>query len=89
MVTKKNILYTYEQVIDILTSGSFPYNSDEIDEILSEYIPIELPSEEEIDAIANDIGHNYFVMQRNHYEGLIEGSRRMAYWFMKRFKQED
>lgn len=81
-------LYTEEQVkraIDIADD-----NADllEYNEILSKLTPIELPSDEEIDAIANDIGHNYFVMQRNHYEGLIEGSKRMAYLLMKHFKQQ-
>jgi len=42
-------LYTEEQVIDILQSGSFPYNDEELDEILSELTPIELPSYEEIE----------------------------------------
>ena len=41
-------LYTEEQVIDILQSGSFPYNNEELNEILSELTPIELPSDEEI-----------------------------------------
>jgi hypothetical protein len=26
-------------------------------------------------------------MQRNHYQGLEEGAKRMAYWLMKHFKQ--
>lgn len=79
-------LYTEQEV----KKAMFIYhNGLSIDYVMSKLTSIELPSDEEIDAIANDIGHNYFVMQRNHYEGLIEGSRRMAYWFMKRFKQED
>lgn len=81
-------LYTEEQVRNMLDSiGTLTEGG--VDYYISEMTPIELPSDEEIDAIANDIGHNYFVMQRNHYEGLIEGSRRMAYLLMKRFKQQD
>lgn len=41
-------LYTEEQVRDILQSGSFPFNDYEIDEILLEFTPIELPSDEEV-----------------------------------------
>lgn len=80
-------LYTEEQVKNMLDSiGTLTEGG--VDYYTSEMTPIELPSDEEIYAIANDIGHNYFVMQRNHYEGLIEGSSRMAYWFMNRFKQQ-
>lgn len=50
--------------------------------------PIELPSDDEICDEAEKIAHNYFVMQRNHYQGLDEGSKRMAYWFMKHFKRQ-
>jgi hypothetical protein len=38
---------------------------------------------------AESIAHNYFVMQRNHYQGLEEGAKRMAYWLMKHFKQQN
>ena len=81
-------LYTEEQVRKMIEDmGSF--SNGGIDYRINQMTPIELPSNEEIDAIANDIGHNYFVMQRSHYEGLIEGSKRMAYLLMKRFKEED
>ena len=51
--------------------------------------PIELPSDDEICDEAESISHNYFVMQRNHYQGLEEGAKRMAYWLMKNFKQQN
>lgn len=37
---------------------------------------------------AESIAHNYFVMQRNHYLGLEEGAKRMAYWLMKQIKKQ-
>ena len=83
-------LYTEEQV-RVAMSLSFlkDYEIASTKQIIESLKYIELPSDEEIDAIANDIGHNYFVMQRNHYEGLIEGSKRMAYLLMKHFEQQD
>lgn len=51
--------------------------------------PIELPSDDEICDEAESIAHNYFVMQRNHYQGLEEGAKRMAYWLIKNFKQQE
>lgn len=76
MENKQIILYTYEQVIDILTSGSFPYDSDEIDEILSEYTPIKLPSDEEI----HDKGR---------YSTSINGFLEGGLWVIKKIKQQD
>jgi hypothetical protein len=51
--------------------------------------PIELPSDDDICDEAESVAHNYFVMQRNHYQGLEEGAKRMAYWLMKHLKQQD
>lgn len=59
------------------------------DIIINNLSPIELPSDDEICDEAESIAHNYFVMQRNHYQGLDEGAKRMAYWFMKHFKKEN
>jgi hypothetical protein len=93
-------LYTEEQVKGILIrhiNYSTLISLDEKDlegamensviEILNEMTSIELPSDDEICDEAESIAHNYFVMQRNHYQGLEEGAKRMAYWLMKHFKQ--
>jgi hypothetical protein len=57
------------------------------DIIINNLTPIELPSDDEICDEAESIAHNYFVMQMNHYQGLEEGAKRMAYWLMKHFKK--
>ncbi len=59
-----------------------------VDEAIDSLTPIELPSDDEICDEAESIAHNYFVMQRNHYQGLEEGAKRMAYWLMKNFKKD-
>jgi hypothetical protein len=59
------------------------------DEYINSLTPIELPSDDDICDEAESIAHNYFVMQRNHYQGLEEGAKRMAYWLMKHFKQQN
>lgn len=46
-----------------------------------------LPSDDEICDEAESIAHNYFVMQKGHYQGLEEGAKRMAYWLMKRLNR--
>ena len=68
-------LYTEEQVIDILQSGSFPYNDEEIDEILSELTPIEPPSDEEIEKYVKSTGY-YGHCTPEYHEGIEEG----AHW---------
>ena len=81
-------LYTEEQVVRAMSLAV--YNKyEKYMEVLDLLTPIELPSDDEVCDEAESIAHNYFVMQRNHYQGLDEGAKRMAYWFMKRFKQED
>jgi hypothetical protein len=57
------------------------------DIIINNLTPIELPSDDDICDEAESIAHNYFIMQKNHYQGLEEGAKRMAYWLMKNFKQ--
>lgn len=97
-------LYTEEQVKDAFYKGFYtdyraiPY-SDTLglrqtpDSYCREFFknlkPIEIPSDDEICDEAESIAHNYFVMQKGHYQGLEEGAKRMAYWLMKKFKQED
>lgn len=73
-------LYTEEQVIDILTSGSFPYDSDEIDEIFSEYTPIELPSDEEIEKESID-----YSTRPSYVISFEDGAK----WVIEHIKQQD
>ena len=81
-------LYTEDQIRESL-NHNFNFGDRAIEFALSKLTPIELPSDDEVCDEAESIAHNYFVMQRNHYQGLDEGAKRMAYWFMKRFKQQD
>jgi hypothetical protein len=84
-------LYTEEQVKEVVKKAFCQdfYEDDIEDSLISELTPIELPSDDDICDEAESIAHNYFVMQRNHYQGLEEGAKRMAYWLMKHFKQQD
>lgn len=73
-------LYTEEQVREILKSTHIHTDND-VDMILPQFTPIELPSDEEIVNQSKYIAHNYFEMHHtNHYQGLEEGSLRMASW---------
>lgn len=80
-------LYTEEQVREMM-QDSFNFGDKAIDYAVSRMTPIELPSDDDICDEAESIAHNYFVMQRNHYQGLEEGAKRMAYWLMKNFKKD-
>lgn len=82
-------LYTEEQMIQAFNYGKTLEPFDCFEDMIDSLTPIELPSDDEICDEAESIAHNYFVMQRNHYQGLEEGAKRMAYWLMKRFKQQD
>jgi len=83
-------LYTEEQV-RVAMSLSFlkDYEIASTKQIIESLKYIELPSDDEICDEAESIAHNYFVMQRNHYDGLEEGAKRMAYWLMKHFEQQN
>jgi hypothetical protein len=74
-------LYTEEQLKEFFKEHYFFMERD-----LDNLTPIELPCDDDICDEAESIAHNYFVMQRNHYQGLDEGAKRMAYWLMKKFK---
>jgi len=77
-------LYTEEQLKEFFKEHYFFMERD-----LDNLTPIELPSDDDICDEAESIAHNYFVMQRNHYQGLEEGAKRMAYWLIKNIKQQD
>ena len=77
-------IFTEEQVIDILTSGSFPYDSDEIDEIFSEYPPIKLPSEEEIRIMSLPTKDN-----DSYSTEYTKGFNYGAQWVIEQIKQQD
>lgn len=81
-------LYTRDQMIQAFNYGKKLEGFDWIGDMIDSLTPIELPSDDEICDEAESIAHNYFVMQRNHYQGLEEGAKRMAYWLMKHFKQQ-
>ena len=81
-------LYTEEQVRIALDLSAKRIDLMLCDDILSYVKHIELPSDDEICDEAESIAHNYFVMQRNHYQGLEEGAKRMAYWLIQKFKQK-
>jgi hypothetical protein len=81
-------LYTEEQIKEAMLDARIS-PSLKIDFLLGDYNPIELPSDDDICDEAESIAHNYFVMQRNHYQGLEEGAKRMAYWLIKNIKQQD
>jgi hypothetical protein len=84
-------LYTEEQVREVVKKAFWQdfYEDDTDESLISELTPIELPTDDDICDEAESIAHNYFVMQLNHYQGLEEGAKRMAYWLMKKFKQQD
>jgi hypothetical protein len=89
-------LYTEEQLLNSMQSVRYyvnHYSENVVDKIIDNHVkelkPIEIPSDDDICDEAESIAHNYFVMQRNHYEGLEEGAKRMAYWLMKNFEQKD
>jgi hypothetical protein len=71
-------LYTEEQVRDILQSGSFPFNDDEVDEIISMITFIELPSDEEVHNIAASDDGLFYEFE------FIEG----ANWVINKIKQQ-
>jgi hypothetical protein len=80
-------LYTEDQLKNALYEICISRDIDIFYELES-VTPIELPSDDEICDEAESIAHNYFVMQRNHYQGLEEGAKRMAYWLIQKFKQK-
>jgi len=89
-------LYTEEQLLNSMQSVRYyvnHYSENVVDKIIDNHVkalkPIEIPSDDDICDEAESIAHNYFVMQRNHYQGLEEGAKRMAYWLMKNFEQKD
>jgi hypothetical protein len=79
-------LYTEEQVRDILEDIGLSERA--IERYKNKITCIELDDNEICDE-AESIAHNYFVMQRNHYQGLEEGAKRMAYWLIKKIKQNN
>ena len=84
-------LYTEDEVkriIKIAFWQDFENGSTEED-IIDKAHSINLPSDDDICDEAESIAHNYFVMQKGHYQGLEEGAKRMAYWLMKKFKPQD
>lgn len=83
-------LYTEEQLRLLLDLAKLKINGEGYSKetLLEQVAPIELPSDDDICDEAESIAHNYFVMQRNHYQGLEEGAKRMAYWLMKNFKKD-
>lgn len=91
-------LYTEEQVREAFDKGykyaqrvrpaSIEFHYQYVEGEINSLNHIELPSDDEICDEAESIAHNYFVMQRNHYQGLEEGAKRMAYWLMKNFKKD-
>jgi hypothetical protein len=82
-------LYTEEQVRVAMKMSFLTDYGIDTRAVIESLKFIELPSDDDICDEAESIAHNYFVMQRNHYQGLEEGAKRMAYWLMKKFKQED
>jgi hypothetical protein len=82
-------LYTEEQMLQAILDSFLSEYPTNANDILSKLTPIILPSDDDICDEAESIAHNYFVMQRNHYQGLEEGAKRMAYWLMKHFKQQE
>ena len=84
-------LYTEEQVKEVVKKAFWQdfYEDDTEESLINELIPIELPCDDDICDEAESIAHNYFVMQRNHYQGLEEGAKRMAYWLMKKIKPQE
>lgn len=84
-------LYTEDEVrrvIKIAFWQDFENGTTEED-IIAKAHSIDLPTDDDICDEAESIAHNYFVMQRNHYQGLEEGAKRMAYWLINKLKQQD
>ena len=84
-------LYTEEQVIKVVNKAFWQDidNAKDATELISKLKPIELPCDDEICDEAESIAHNYFVMQRNHYQGLEEGAKRMAYWLIEKITHKE
>lgn len=88
-------IYTEEQVRKAISLGydwcHQKHIPDDfmIDNFINSLIPIELPTDEEIIKQSKYIAHNYFEMHHaNHYQGLEEGSLRMASWMRDKIKGE-
>ena len=81
-------LYTEEQlhntviaISNYLDDINLSSAQDNIKKHLKELQPIELPSDEDIEKQSINIAHNYFDMYNtNHYQGLKDGSYKMAKW---------
>lgn len=72
-------LYTEEQVLNALRLAHSHIKP--LQYVVDTLKSIELPSDEEIEKQSEYIAHNYFDMHNtNHYQGLKEGSFRMASW---------
>jgi hypothetical protein len=89
-------LYTEEQVRQAIKFARVQKSKDfktwyvnEENDIINELRSIELPSDDDICDEAENIARVYFNNNRNHSEGLEEGAKRMAYWLIKNFKQQD
>lgn len=81
-------LYTEEQVKHAMIEARIsPWLKTDF--LLGDYNPIELPSDDDICDEAESIARIYYSKDRSHHLGLEEGAKRMAYWLMKKFKQQD
>lgn len=80
-------LYTKEQMIKAFRYGKTLEPFDCFDDFIESLTPIQLPTDEEIVKQSKYIAHNYFEMHHaNHYQGLEEGSLRMASWMLDKIK---
>ena len=78
-------LYTEEQVMNALKLAHSHIKP--LQYVVDTLTPIELPSDEEIVMQSKYIAHNYFEMHHaNHYQGLEEGSLRMASWIKNKIQ---
>jgi hypothetical protein len=66
-------LYTEEQVIKMLDLARFTYNSE--DKILLSQIPIELPTDEEIDYAETQMPMNTFELGAKWMRDKIQGGK--------------
>lgn len=82
-------LYTEEQMIHAFAYGKTLEPFDCFEDMIDSLTPIELPSDDDICDEAESIARVYYSKDRSHHLGLEEGAKRMAYWLMKKFKQED
>ena len=85
-------LYTEKQVRKAHQNGRHGgHNEDwyKTDDYIDSLTPIELPSDDDICDEAESIARVYYSKDRSHHLGLEEGAKRMAYWLMKHFKQQD